>query len=323
MSRFLGIALALASVPATAEELIVAEGEVKSISPGAQRLSRLEIRKGGTLVFDQATSVFVDTLVTSPGAKIVYDHTGPNDTNVFFQINALDASKVTELDLIGNGKPGSGYVAGNPAAGGKDGKDAKWNHTADRGDTGGAGGNGQLGQHAADFTMYFPRLAPGATIKFSAVGGDGGRGQDGGTGGKGGDRKAAHDGRNGGDGGPGGSGGAAGDAGKIFAFIVVPDDVYKDQVKTDAVIKSIKVTMNSSPGNRGIGGTGGAGGKPGRGAYVGPGASASGNPGATGSAGSVGDGPKPGVNASWTRIDLMAQSAYSQYIAQQLQSLSQ
>lgn len=310
-------------------EIIVPAGERATVESGAVRLSLLEIHEDATLVFSDSTTLFVDRLVTHSGARIVYESDAFNDDAVF-TLNVLDASKVEDLRFVGNGKAGSGFAPAARARDGGSGRDARNCKLSDpdgrKAKRGGRGADGAAGgdaEDAVDFVLHLPNVPPGARINIESIGGRGGDGQNGGNGGRGGHRSNCRDGQHGGDGGNGGPGGDGGDAGKLMLFVVVPDDVYRDRAASNAAIETIKLEPNTAPGERGSGGGGGVGGRAGRSAHVGAGRSRDGRPGADGPDGSAGDGPRPGSTnlTSWVTVDVMATSAYQQFIAQQLATL--
>jgi len=304
-------------------EIVVPAGETQTIPPGLQRITRLELRSGSTLVVSGTTTILVDRLITEPGATVQFiPARDVYDTDVALTINALDASGLQELRVVGNGRDGSGYEVGDRAPAGASGRDAldcghSLRYPAGREATsGGRGGTGQAGQHgthALDVLLYLPNVPPGGHVVIEANGGKGGRGQGGGNGGRGGNSSNCHDGRNGGPGGPGGRGGDGGDGGNVFVFLIVPDDVYSDVAKRDERIQSIRFDITNNSGSRGSGGDGGDGGNPGRGALIGPGRRTSGDPGT--------DGPDGADGApARSQIEAMSQSAYLQFIAQQMRS---
>lgn len=311
-----------------AEEIVIPEGSTYEVQPGAHRLSNLEIRKNATLFFTGSTTLFVGTVKTFDGAKIVYRSLDTKDDCVF-TLNPLDASGISDLSFVGHGKAGHGFPAGSRAADGPAGRDAKdpkpfksSGHKAERGGVGQRGGDGSYGEDAVDFVAYLPKVAPGAKISFYSVGGNGGRGQDGGHGGRGGNRSTFHDGRDGGPGGDGGNGGTAGDAGKAFVFAVVADEEFDKLVDKQEPIKAVQIVVNCAAGTPGDGGSGGSGGQPGQGAHVGGSGLGAGPDGRDGQMGGRGDGPlQVSDGTSWVQVDVMTASAYSQFIAQQLASL--
>lgn len=323
-----GVSLvALLSSHALAEELLVPSGGTMAVEPGAKRLEKLAIGRDGTLTFSGSTTLYVSQLVTEPGATIRYDAVG-TPADQILTLNALDASGLQELKVLASGRNGADAPSTAAAAGanGSNAGDCKLSDPdGSKASGGGRGKDGQAGddaQHAADVTLMLPKVPPGARIAVSAVGGDGGRGQPGGVGGKGGNRSNCHDGRGGGDGGNGGKGGDAGDAGKIFVFVVVPDDIWADQAKRRAKLDTVQVTMNSSRGTPGAGGAGGNGGGTGKPATVGPGSRKAGDGGYPGQQGAAGDGPTANeTNKQWASVDVMSQSAYSQFITQEMQKV--
>lgn len=304
------------------KEVVIPSGEVYEINGGMTRLKTLEIRDDATLVFDETVTLVLDSIVAHPGAKILYRSNEYNE-NPSFNLYALSAEGVQHLSFFGNGKDGEGIDkraskgsngrnAGNPSFSYPKGRKAK------SGGRGKSGRAGMRGEDAVDFFLHFPGLKPGSEIAVSAIGGAGGNGQPGGDGGKGGNRSATRDGKNGGAGGNGGNGGDGGDSGQVFVFLVIDDDTFRDRAESEKIIETIRVSLNTAPGDGGSGGSGGSGGQPGKGAYIGPGKKKSGPDGSNGSDGKIGDGPRDGGLETWTSIDVMALSAYNQFVAQQL-----
>jgi hypothetical protein len=80
------------------------------------------------------------------------------------------------------------------------------------------------------------------------------------------------------------------------------------------------VRINTAPGFPGKGGRGGLGGASGRPSVAFPGNPNPGPNGRDGDPGAVGDGPRSGGEADWARVDVLAQSAYLQFYAQQIAS---
>src|SRR5690606_20105452 len=94
----------------------------------------------------------VDRLITEPGATVQFiPARDVYDTDVALTINALDASGLQELRVVGNGRDGSGYEVGDRAPAGASGRDAldcghSLRYPAGREATsGGRGGTGQAG----------------------------------------------------------------------------------------------------------------------------------------------------------------------------------
>lgn len=305
-------------------EIIVEEGTERIIETGNHRLTLLDIRRNATLIFTGPTVILCDRMSSSEGARIIYRTDAILGTDNHFDLFTLDASGVTHLHLIGDGKNGLDYNGKGRASDGHAGRSATnpkppWDadgREASRGGAGARGTPGGRGEPAVDFMLNFSLVPPGARIHISAVGGNGGAGQNGGTGGPGGNGAALHGAKDGGPGGPGGPGGDSGDAGKIVVFVVVPDEVYESQATRNEVLKTISFTLNSAAGVPGDGGSGGIGGPRGRGGPILDGNPERGVSGEDGNIGQSGVGPRGGEGINWTRIDLIAQSAYRQYYAQ-------
>lgn len=308
-------------------ELVVEEGQEKAIARGNHRLRLLDIHRNGTLVFDGPTVIFCDRMTTEQGARIVYRSSAALTTDNHFDIWSLDASGVNYLEIIGDGKNGLDYKGKARAADGAPGRGAtnpKWDDADGRaGAPGGGGANGAPGgngEPAVDFMLNFPLLPPGAEVRISAVGGNGGSGQNGGEGGRGGSGAKLHGAKDGGPGGAGGRGGDSGDAGIVALFIVVPDEVYGDRARRNETLNTIRVTVNTAAGNVGDGGSGGIGGPRGdhKGPNIGRGNPGQGASGRDGEMGQPGNGPTEDRKSAWVKVDLMAQSAYQAYYAQQI-----
>jgi hypothetical protein len=304
-------------------EIVVPEDGVHVLQGGLHSLKRLEMRKNSTLKFSGPTNIMATTFVANPGAKIVYE-SAASRSDTIFNIYTLDASGVQDLTIIGDAKAGAGFQTGQSAARGADGASAKNcrfkdvdGSKASAGAPGGAGAHGQAGEDAVDVSLYLPKVAPGAQIRISAVGGNGGRGQDGGGGGNGGNRSNCHDGRNGGPGGPGGNGGKGGDAGRNLVFIVMPDADYSSDEKKTQIIATTKVDFSIGRGFSGPRGKGGSGGQPGTGAIIGPSGKSSGPDGPDGAEGAQGEGPLPTEKLvqAWSRVEIISANHYAQFIA--------
>jgi len=309
-------------------DIVLGEGEEKELAPGNHRVTELRLGRDSTLVFSGGTTIFCDSCESVAGARIVYRGNRLRDTDNHFNLWCLNASGVSALTIVGDGQPGRSYAGAGRAADGHAGRNAtNPNPPKDldgrEGSKGGDGSNGALGvagEPAVDFLLNLPLVSPGAEITVHAIGGDGGQGQDGGNGGRGGERSKSHGGKDGGAGGSGGAGGASGDAGRVFIFLVAPDEEFADRAKKNSLIESIKVRINTALGFPGKGGRGGAGGPSGRPGVIGPGNPNPGPNGSDGAPGAVGDGPRSGGSVDWARVDVLSQSVYLQYYAQQIAS---
>lgn len=309
-------------------EIVIPKGEVQEIAPGGHRLDLLEIRENAALIFTASTSIYTQKLVCHSGAKIVYRSSEIHDDAVF-TLNILNAADTKDITLIGNGKHGTGFDPGQTAGHGKDGRNAKDpsfgdldGRNAHTGSDGKPGADGTDGEDAVDFVLHFPNIGPGGEISVEAIGGNGGQGQDGGKGGRGGDKSRINSGRNGGNGGDGGDGGDSGDAGRITIFVVVPDNLFEDKVRSGEIIQTITINASTAKGEAGPGGSGGPGGRHGK-ANIGHNL-LDGSPGKRGHDGAEGKGPTRGDagKTHYVTVDVMSQSAFSQYIVQEMTVLS-
>ncbi len=216
----------LTSIPATAAELIVDDGETRTITAGESRLELDDLRIGN-------------------GAVIRF---APGVTR--WEVYADRAWIGRGVVLEGNGRDGGEGASGpqqvtraEPCARGV---------TGPTGSDGGAGGDGvsvymQLG------LMHFDSLS------VFANGGKGGRGGQGGTGGEGGTADGCHAGA-GGDGGDGGTGGDGGSGGEIRIVYWSAD--RKTYIPVSNYGPGVHVeNYGGEAGDEGLGGKGGRGGK--------------------------------------------------------------
>lgn len=317
----------LLSAYSFSEDLLLGENETKTVPPGAHKYTRVELGKDSTLIFTNSTSIIVDRFKSADGAKIEYDSPEYNDTDLFFELNALDASGVQQLTVIGNGK--AGITPEGNVKPGSNGRGAiassmryPFGRESEPGRPGSPGANGQPGESAADIMLKLPKLSSGAKLNITSVGGDGGNGQTGGSGGNGGAAAATRSFSCGGKGGPGGNGGNGGDSGKVYIFLVVDDANADDQDFRRNLIESTQITFNLAAGSKGTGG------QPGRNGDDGEGTAWIDNSRCSGTYqppvsldGQNGDGPTGDSKEEWSRVDVLPMSQYQQFIVQTLQSL--
>lgn len=319
------------SQPTRGESLVVTKDQVYRLAPGAHRFGRLQIEDGGRIELTGSTTILVGKMLTGKNAKIEYVK-GSSPAEKVITLQAIDASGLSDLTIVGNGQAAADYPAGERARDGAAGQTArsefvsgKWyevpywkNEQSTSGEAGLPGETGKRGEDAADVTMYLPGLRSGSKIAVETLGGRGGRGQDGGHGGQGGGSSKFHTASRGGPGGAGGNGGIGGNAGKIVVFLVVaPNEVSnKDEMIKAVNFRPIYAAgVGGAPGNPGGGGTKGDSGSH---FCVGAGCGSSdGSAGPTGQPGVAGAGPTQGdANSQWANIDVMDLATYQQYVAQ-------
>jgi hypothetical protein len=312
------VVLAVGNPAAAIEQVVVPEGGVQSLDPGAYKLTSLEIRKGGTLKVLGPTSIMTAKLVAQDGAKILYESTKRIDDGQMTITVTQDASELDELEIVVNGKAGTPtFGPGDRAGGGGAGRNASKPrpHKFDDGRPGSAGGPGGAGkgggdgENAFDVSVYLVNARAGSHLRVSAVGGDGGSGQAGGPGGRGGNGVINHDCRGGGKGGSGGNGGRGGDAGKVNVFLVVQDTKSGEARRLKS---GFKLEANAARGEAGRSGAGGPGGPRGdRGGNPSQCPAQNGAPGAPGTPGPEGEGPRPqgtGPRNTWVKTTAVQDS---------------
>lgn len=300
------------------------------LDPGAHVLQILELRKDAKLHISGNTMITAKTVIAEDGATIIYDGQGP-DANPSLTINAIDASRLTSLTIIGNGVAGAGFNEGDRARSGAAGRraysrfeDFKWkNRDCGGGGNGASGDVGQAGTNALDVVLYTPLLNPGSKIAIEAIGGAGGRAQDGGNGGQGGGGSKLHTPCRGGNGGAAGTGGAGGDAGRVSVIFITKDMPPANPHNViDEQLRSVTIDVKSAAGARGSGGSGGYPGTGGdendRVVVDGSVRERAGSPGARGADGAEGDGPKVNAKAEqWVTFDLLDANSFIQSLMPQ------
>lgn len=343
MRPLLIAATALFPMPAIAQtpndianltELIVVEDQVVTLPPSGLKYKNVTIKRNGKIFITGSTTILTGKFITESGAAIVYKQSSQPRPKSLLTINAVDASGLTQLTVVGDGLSQNGYAPGQRAPDGPNGQGAVTechgiipscsNHSASGGQPGQPGAEGPPGESAVDVTLYLPGVKPGAEMVVESIGGTGGRGQDGGHGGQGGGSNRVHPAANGGPGGSAGSGGRGGDAGNVHVFLVLAP---ADLSKKEEFIKSVKLTANIAAGRGGDPGGIGAGGTAGDnsdqfciGAGCGQGA---GSPGAQAQPGPPGDGPTAGqITQKWVSVEAMDLTSYQSYVAQLWNQLS-
>lgn len=314
------------------EDLVVTKDQAFDIPPGGHRFRNITLGENATLRLKGSTTILAGKVKSEKGAKIEYIKNSAPTADKVFTLNAVDASELRDLTVIGSGADAAHYPQGQRAKDGAEGRGASsrlvtgkvWevpyykNEASTEGGSGAPGERGRKGEDAMDVTLYLPAIRPGSTVTIEAIGGNGGRGEDGGAGGRGGGSSKFHTASRGGPGGSAGAGGAGGDSGKISVFIVVaPAEVSKK----DEIIKAVTFRPSYGAGEGGPPGDPGPGGTKGDSGdhfCIGAGCgSDTGAPGATAQPGPAGAGPRKGEqNPGWAVIDIMDLATYQQYVAQ-------
>ncbi len=305
--------------------LVLAENQTFELQPGEYRYAALTIGAHARLRISGSVTIFAGKLIAESGAVIEYVPGSSPEEQKTLTLDAMDASGVTALTVIGTGRTGTDYPAGLRAVDGADGEpamsqfvsDKLWdvphwtNHAAAPGHAGADGADGRPGENAMDVVLHLPGLPVGASVAVEANGGRGGRGQDGGHGGQGGGSSRLHPAANGGSGGSAGSGGRGGDAGLISVVLVV---AAADLPRRDEVIRTLDLRLEADAGAGGRPGTpgrGGAKGDTGENFCLGTGCNA-----VDGQAGAVGHAGASGVGRDIRKalVDVMDVEAYQQYL---------
>lgn len=308
------------------DSLLLGEAEKRVLPPGQYRLNTLDIGKNAVLEVAGSTTITVKTFRTAEGATIKYTGTlaKPNDAHII-TINAVNASDISGIKVVANGKSETGYKAGERAKDGPAGEKGygtgellayPGGKGCSKGQGGVGGQKGPQGGNAAHVTLYLPGLKPDTSIYVEAIGGNGGRGQDGGNGGKGGDGAWSEPGCDGGVGGSAGSGGNGGDSGKIEIFLVVASSEIEQRGK-DTIIKGVRITPIYGAGVGGQPGVPGLGGEHGSKENLDKSMPVNGPSGASAQAGLSGKGPTQSsmTNPEWANIDVMDLDTYKSMIA--------